>query len=95
MDEPAALRRNAHWGTAVWALRSGGVGLAVIVAGLVVLGTGGTPWVLAAGVLIWLAAVVVTLAGFLWARRDLPEPRPRFWSMRFMLIHDAVRSRRA
>jgi hypothetical protein len=29
----------------------------------------------------------VTLTGFVQARHELPEPRPTFWSMRFMLIH--------
>jgi hypothetical protein len=41
-------------------------------------------------VIIWLATVPVTLTGFLWARHELPEPRPRLWSMRLMLIHDSV-----
>jgi hypothetical protein len=49
-----------------------------------------TPWLLAVGVTIWLAAAVVTLTGFVWARHEIPEPRPGFWSMRFMLIHDIV-----
>ncbi len=75
---------------AVWALRVGYVGLAVAVAGLIVMSLGSTPWILAVGVFIWLAAVAVTLAGFLWSRNELPEPRPRYWSMRFMLIRDTV-----
>jgi hypothetical protein len=90
MDEPPELRRNGHWRMAVWALRVGYIGLAGIVAGLVVTLSGSTPWVLAIGVIVWLAAVGVTLTGFLSARHELPEPRPRFWSMRFMLIHDTV-----
>jgi hypothetical protein len=44
-------------------------------------------------VIIWLAAAVVTLTGFFWARHELLEPRPGYWSMRFMLIRDTVRSR--
>jgi hypothetical protein len=95
MDEPAELQHNGHWRMAVWALRVGYVGLAVAIAGLVVMFSGSTAWVLAAGVIIWLAAVAVTFTGFVWARHVLPEPRPRFWSMRFMLIHDTVHARSA
>jgi hypothetical protein len=90
VDEPQRLKHNAHWRMAVWSLRVGYVGLAVAIAGLIVLLSGGTPWILAVGLIIWLATVVVTLTGFLWARHDLPEPRPRLWSVRFMLIHDTV-----
>jgi hypothetical protein len=77
---------------AVWALRVGYVGLSVVIAGLIVMSLGSTPWVLAVGVIIWLAAAV-TLAGFFWSRHELPEPRPGYWSMRFMLINDTVHSR--
>ena len=31
---------------------------------------------LAAGLIVWIAAAAVTLAGFFWARHELPEPRP-------------------
>jgi hypothetical protein len=78
---------------AVWSLRVGYVGLAVAITGLIVMSTGSTPWVLAAGVIIWLAAEAVTLTGFFWSRHELPEPRPGYWSMRFMLIHDTVHAR--
>jgi len=90
MDEPSGLQDNRHWTMAVWALRVGYVGLAAALAGLIVMLLGSTPWVLAVGVIIWLAAATVTLAGFFWSRHDLPEPRPGYWSMRFMLIHDTV-----
>jgi hypothetical protein len=93
MDEPPELQSNRHWRMAVWALRVGYVGLAVAVAGLIVMSLGTTPWVLAVGVIIWLAAAAVTLAGFLWSRHELPEPRPGYWSMRFMLIHATVDAR--
>jgi len=75
---------------AVWALRVGYVGLVVAIAGLIVMSLGSTPWVLSVGVIIWLAAGAVTLAGFFWSRHELPEPRPGYWSMRLMLIHDTV-----
>jgi hypothetical protein len=91
MDEPPELQYNGHWRMAVWALRVGYVGLAVAVAGLNVMSLGSTRWVLAVGAFIWLAAAAVTLTGFFWSRHELPEPRPGYWSMRFMLIHDTVR----
>ena len=93
MDEPAELQYNRHWRLAVWALRVGYVGLAVAIAGLIVMALGSTTWVLAAGVIIWLASAAVTLAGFFWSRQELPEPRPGYWSMRFMLINDTVHAR--
>jgi hypothetical protein len=93
MGEPADLQQNGHWRMAVWALRVGFVGLAVAIVGLIGLTTGVTPWVLGVGMIIWLAAAAVTLSGFLSARHRLPEPRPGFWSMRFMLIHDTVHAR--
>jgi hypothetical protein len=93
MHEAAALQNNGHWRVAVWALRVGYLGLAVAIAGIVVMKSGSTPWVLAAGVITWIAAAAVTLTGFFRARNDLPEPRPGYWSMRFMLIHDSVHAR--
>jgi len=75
---------------AVWSLRVGYLGLAIAIAGLIALAFGSTPWVLGSGVLVWLATVPVTLTGFLWARHALPEPRPRLWSMRLMLVHDSI-----
>jgi len=75
---------------AVWALRLGYAGLAAGIGGIIAMVSGSTPWILAVGVLIWLAAAAVTLTGFLWARRELPEPRPGFWAMRLMLVHDTV-----
>ena len=73
---------------AVWALRVGYLALLVVVAGLIAMWSGSTPWVLAAGMIFWLAAAAVMVTGFLRARHELPEPRPGFWSIRFMLIHD-------
>ena len=90
MEAPPELQQNEHWRMAVWALRVGYVTLAVAVAGLIAVLLGSTPWILAAGVLFWLAAASVTLMGFFWARHELPQPRPGYWSMRFMLIHDTV-----
>jgi hypothetical protein len=90
MNEPSELQHNAPWRIAVWALRVGYVGLAVVVAGLIVMSSGSTPWVLAVGVIIWVAAAFVTATGFLLGRHDLPKPRPGFWSIRLMLIHDTV-----
>jgi len=92
-DERPELQHNRHWRMAVWTLRLGYVGLAVAIAGLIVVSTGSTPWVLAVGVIIWLAAAVSTATGFMWGRHELPEPRPGFWSIRLMLIHDTVHAR--
>jgi hypothetical protein len=93
MDEPPELQYNGHWRMAVWALRVGFVGLAVGIAGLIVMLSGSSRWLLAVGVIIWLAAAVVTLVGFFWSRHELPAPRPGYWSMRFMLIHDTFHAR--
>ena len=75
---------------AVRALRVGYLAVATMVAGVIVLSAGGTPWVVAVGAIWWLCCAALTLTGFLAARRDLPEPRPGFWSMRWMIIHDTV-----
>ena len=93
MDAPQELQYNGHWRLAVWALRVGYVALAVAIAGVILMSLGSTRWILAVGVIIWLAAAAVTLAGFFWSRHELPEPRPRYWSMRFMLIHDTIHAR--
>ncbi len=93
MDEPAELRHNRNWRMAVWALRVGYVGLVVTLAGILVMWSRSGPWVLASGVIIWIAAAAVTLAGFFRARHELPDPRPGYWPMRFMLIHDSVHAR--
>jgi hypothetical protein len=78
---------------AVWALRAGYVGLVVAIAGVIVMSLGSTPWFLAVGVIIWLAAAAVTLTGVFWSRHELPEPRPGYWPMRVMLIRDTVHAR--
>ncbi len=75
---------------AVWALRVGYLGLVVAITGLVLTLSGSTPWVLAAGLIVWIASAGVTSAGFFWARHGLPDPRPGYWSMRLMLIRDTV-----
>ena len=93
MDEPQELRDNGHWRMVVWALRVGYLALAVVIAGLIVLSSGSTPWVLAVGMAIWLAAAIVTATGFMWGRHELPGPRPGFRSIRFMLIRDSVHAR--
>jgi O-antigen/teichoic acid export membrane protein len=93
MDESTELQHDRHWRLAVWALRVGFGGLSIVLAGLIVAWLGDTAWVLAVGMFIWLACAVVMAVGFLWSRHGLPEPRPGFWSMRFMLIHDTVSAR--
>ena len=93
MDDLSVLNVNRHWRMAVWALRVGYVGLAVAIAGLIVISLGSTPWFLAIGVIVWLVSAVVLAAGFLRSLHELPEPWPGFWSMRFKLIHDTVHAR--
>jgi hypothetical protein len=93
MDEPPELQHNRYWRTAVWALRVGYLALGIGIVGLIVTLSGSTPWLLAVGLIIWLAAAAVTLTGFFWARHELPAPRPGYWSMRFMLIHHTVHAR--
>jgi hypothetical protein len=85
------LRDNRHWRMAVWALRIGYLALVVAIVGVIV----NTRWMLAIGVIAWLLAAAVTLTGVFWARSEGPEPRPGFWSMRWMLIHDTVHARRS
>src|SRR5665213_3192627 len=82
MDDLSDLNFNGHWRMAVWALRVGYGGLAVTFAGLIVMSLGSTPWFLAIGVIVWLAAAVILAAGFLQSLHGLPQPRPGFWSMR-------------
>jgi hypothetical protein len=84
------LQRNGNWRLAVWALRVGYVALAVVAVGLVLVLSGSTSWVLAVGVIFWLAAAAAMVTGFLRARRELSEPRPGFWAIRTMLLHDTV-----
>jgi hypothetical protein len=93
MDEPPDLQQNRHWRMAVRALRVGYAGLAIMVAGLIVVAFGSTPWLLAIGMFIWLPAAAVTLTGILWAYQELPEPRPGYWPLRFTLIRDTVHAR--
>ena len=92
MDEWAKLQSNGHWRMAIWSLRVGYIALVIAIVGLIVYVSGSTPWVLGVGVIAWLVSVIVTLTGFLWARRELPEPRVRLWSMRMRLIHDSLHS---
>lgn len=93
VDEPRELQQLGYWRMAVWALRVGYAGLAVAVVGAILLAAGSIPWVLAVGVVTWLACAAVTVIGVVRARGELPEPRPGLWPLRFMLIHDTVRRR--
>ena len=62
-------------------------------AGIIVLVSGSTPWVLAVGVIAWLACAAVTVTGALWSRHEQSEPRPGLWSVRLLLIRDTVHAR--
>ena len=78
---------------AVWALRVGYVALIVIVVGLIAILSGSTPWVLAAGVIFWLAAAAVMVHRVLAGSAGATRAATRFWSIRWMLIHDTVHAR--
>lgn len=90
---PELQQGNGRWRIAVWGLRVGFVGLAVALAGLVAMSLGSTPWILGVGEIVWLAAAAVTLTAFFLFRHELPEPRPRYWPMRYLLIHDTFHAR--
>jgi len=93
MEAPPALEADRNWRMAVWSLRAGYGALVVTLVGVVVLSSGSTPWVLGAGVLAWLALAAVTLTGVVRAHDALPEPRPGYWPLRFLLIRDTVHAR--
>jgi hypothetical protein len=90
MEEPPELQHNKHWRMAVWSLRVGYAGLAVAITGLIARSLGSTPWILAVGVIMWIVAAAATLAESFWARHELHQPRPTYWSM---LIGDTVHTR--
>ncbi len=91
--KPELQQGSGGWRIAVWGLRVGFVGLAVALAGLVAMWLGSTSWILGVGEIVWLAAAAVTLTAFFWSRHELPEPRPRYWPMRYLLIHDTFHAR--
>ena len=86
------LHASAQWGVAVWGLRLAGFGLFVAAGGLVTSvwasATGLT--LLAVGVVGYLIGVVTVYAGLVPTIRALPEPRPSFWRLRRLLVHDAL-----
>ena len=79
----------------MWALRVGYVGLAAALAGVVLMASSSVPHLLFAGVVTWLVAGAVAVAGVVEARRDLPEPQPGLWELRLLLVRDTVRARPA
>ncbi len=91
-DDATGPRGSAYWRLAVRGLRLAGLGLFVAAGGLVIrvwsTGTGLT--ILAVGVGIYLVGVVVVYTGFIPAIRALPKPRPPFWRLRRLLMHDAL-----
>ncbi len=89
------LRSSALWKLAVRGLRVAGLGLFVAVGGLVTsvwsTDTGST--ILAVGVVVYLVGVVAVYIGFIPAIRALSKPRPSFWKLRRVLMHDALHTR--
>jgi len=86
---------KSPWRRAVWSLRSGYLSLMATIAGLILLGTGGTPWVLGIGVLAWLLFAGFTLSQVIQARNLLPDPKPGWWKLRWNLIEDSLRPSRS
>lgn|GEM_PF-978281 len=92
---PPELGDNRQWGQAIWSLRLGFGALLLALVGLAVLSAAATPWILLAGVLGWLSAALATIISVVRARGALPDPRPSYWALRFMLVRDVFRSRSA
>jgi hypothetical protein len=72
-----------------------GLGLFVAVGGFItrVWSTDTGLTILAVGVGVYLVGVVVVYTGFIPAIRALPKPRPSFWKLRRVLMHDALHTR--
>ena len=87
------LRRDYRWRLGVWALRVGFAGLAVVLVGLLLLWSGGSPWVLATGMGIWLLCALLSATGFMAARRANAEGGPGFFEVRRLLLHDCFHPR--
>jgi hypothetical protein len=90
MDATRALRTSRDWARAVVALRVGYGALAVVAVGLFAVATGRTPWILAVGMVCWLACALTCATLFMRARAAGPEPRPGFLASRTALVHDSV-----
>ena len=89
MDGTRGLRTSRHWARAVVALRVGYGALAVVAVGLLAVATGRTPWILAVGMVCWLACALTCATMFMRARAAA-EPRPGFLASRTALVHDSV-----
>jgi hypothetical protein len=97
MDDATNPRNSKYWRLAVWGLRVIGPGLAVVLAGLVALlwSTGTAQAIVAVGMGIYLAGVVITVVGIVLVYREVAPPRPNFIQLRWTLLHDAVHARSA
>ena len=72
-----------------------GLGLFVAVSGLVtrVWSTAAGLTILTVDVGIYLVGAVVVFTGFIPAIRAFPSPRPSYWRLRRLLVHDALHAR--
>ncbi len=86
VEDSPQLRGGLHWRRAVWALRCGYVELLVVIAGLVLVLSGVTAWVLAAGMFAWLLTAVTLATEFLVAQHEQADRRLGFWQMRKALL---------
>lgn len=89
------LRDDRRWRAAVWALRVGFLGLALVIVGVIVHRTSSATGlsILIAGVVVYLVSSAVTLSRVFAALRSLPQPRPSFMTIRLDLFRDVFRRR--
>ena len=70
----------------VWTLRVQFLGLFLLLLGLLI----GVHAVFVVGLVAFLGGAVLTLVGLIGAFRSLPEPRPTFLDVRWVLLRDMV-----
>ena len=88
-----ALRRTPGWRRAVWATRGIFVGIVIIMVGVLIHGqsrSAGTT-LLTVGFFLLIADMAIALIELTMSFRSLPEPRPRFLGVRWILVRDAFR----
>jgi len=95
MDEETNLRNSARWRLAVWGLRVMGPGLAVVAAGLIILGssTAAGQAILIVGIGVYLFGVVLSFVEVNRAYGKVQSPRPNYAQVHQTLWHDATHAR--
>ena len=82
----SALRSSSKWRLTVWTLRVQFLGLFFLLFGLLF----GDNAIFIVGLVAFLGGAVLTLVGLIGAFRSLPEPRPTFLDVRWVLLRDMV-----